>query len=246
MESSLRLLVASPLGQIIAPTLSQAFPASNVCVAGDGDAVRGEVVGRFRFDVVLCDLIWNHAESEYRFDGLDVIDLLRDSNRHTAVLLAAQGHSMERDHLDEARDRSGEIAEFYDKSSGVPALLEAVRRAATGGSTPLSPPREGPPSLCTLFGDPHGRTAARLAGAIAAGSAWDYPSLARVAKVGGHTANKATNAYIGPIIRERGELPDDTPLTQGAVFRWCGEHAHYLISWCRRNGHADVLGPRFV
>ncbi|MET9025538.1 response regulator [Nocardia sp. NPDC004168] len=246
MEPNLRVLVASPLGGIIAPVLSQYFPASTVAVASDVDEVRGRIVGRFRFDVVISDLIWNKPEMEHRFDGLDVLDLLRETKRQSEVLLAAQGHSMESDHLDEARLRADEIAEFYDKSSGVPALLDAIQRAATGRSDQVAPPPQGPPALCALFTEQRGETAGRLAGAIAAKSAWDYNSLAQVARVGLNTANKATNTYIGPIILARKELPEGTPLTQGAVFRWCGEHAHYLISWCRRNGHADVLGPRFT
>ena len=32
-------------------------------------------------------------------------------------------------------------------------------------------------------------------------------------------------------------------MTLPAIYRWCGLHAHYLISWCRRNGHDDVVRP---
>ena len=54
---------------------------------------------------------------------------------------------------------------------------------------------------------------------------------------------KVAEKYLGPLIRERGEHAEGLPLTTQTVYRWCGEHARYLISWCRRNGHGDVLEP---
>jgi hypothetical protein len=24
------------------------------------------------------------------------------------------------------------------------------------------------------------------------------------------------------------------------VYRWCGEHARYILSWCRRHGYGDI------
>jgi len=24
------------------------------------------------------------------------------------------------------------------------------------------------------------------------------------------------------------------------VYRLCGEHARFILSWCRRNGHSDI------
>jgi hypothetical protein len=81
-----------------------------------------------------------------------------------------------------------------------------------------------------------------MAGAIAAGRAANHDTLATAAKCSRNTAVKVAEKYLGPLIRERGEHAGDLPLTTQTVYRWCGEHARYLISWCRRNGHADVLG----
>ncbi|WP_433684032.1 response regulator [Nocardia sp. CA-119907] len=237
----LRILVASPLGRVIEPVLKQAFAGSTVAVALDRHAVRREVVHQVRFDVVITDLIWNDPALEYSFDGLDVLDMLGSAQRHAAVLMAAQGHSMERDHLDEALLRASELAGFYSKSTGVPALLEAIPPAATGRRPQLEPPPATPPPLYQLFQGQRGETAARLAGAIAAGRATDAGSLARAARVGLNTANKVASVYIGPIVLERGEHDAELPLTANAIYRWCGVHAHYLLSWCRRNGHGDVL-----
>ena len=80
-----------------------------------------------------------------------------------------------------------------------------------------------------------------MAGAIAAGRAANHDTLATAAKCSRNTAVKVAEKYLGPLIRERGEHADDLPLTTQSVYRWCGEHSRYLISWCRRNGHADVL-----
>ena len=80
-----------------------------------------------------------------------------------------------------------------------------------------------------------------MAGAIAAGRAANHDTLATAAKCSRNTAVKVAEKYLGPLIRERGEHADHLPLTTQTVYRWCGEHARYLISWCRRNGHGDVL-----
>jgi len=29
-------------------------------------------------------------------------------------------------------------------------------------------------------------------------------------------------------------------MTPEVVYRWCGEHARYILSWCRRNGYGDI------
>jgi hypothetical protein len=29
-------------------------------------------------------------------------------------------------------------------------------------------------------------------------------------------------------------------MTPEVVYRWSGEHARYILSWCRRNGYADI------
>lgn len=239
----LRILVASPLGRVIEPVLKQTFAGSTIAVALNRQAVHCEVVHQVRFDVVITDLIWNDPALEYRFDGLDVLDMLGSAQHEAAVLIAAQRHSMERDHLDEALLRSSELAGFYSKSAGVPALLAAIAPAATGRRPQLEPPPATPPPLYRLFQRQRGETAARLAGAIAAGRATDAVSLARAARVGLNTANKVASVYIGPIMLERGEHDPELPLTATAIYRWCGVHAHYLLSWCRRNGHDDVLAP---
>jgi hypothetical protein len=150
---------------------------------------------------------------------------------------------MELDHLDEAYERADEVAGFYEKSSGVSALLAAIPDAAVGKRQTLPPSAGSPVSLYRLFTGQRGETAARLAGAIAGGRATDSISLARAARVGTNTANKVTSIYLGPIIRDRGEHDPELPMTLGAVYRWCGVHSHYLVSWCRRNGHAAVLRP---
>lgn len=240
VESPMRILVASPLGAVIEPTLSATFTGSTVKVAVDPATVRQYIANRVRFDVVLADLIWNNPSLELTFDGLDVLDILRCEERQAAVLLAAQGHTMEHDHLDEARLRPAEAVGIYLKSSGVPPLLDAIREAAVGRRSDLKPLFR-PRSLYEFFGDRRGTTAGRLAGAIAAGRASDTSTLATAARVGINTANKVTSAYLGPIIEQRGEHDPDLPMTVGVVYRWCGLHARYIVSWCRRNGHEDVL-----
>ena len=84
-----------------------------------------------------------------------------------------------------------------------------------------------------------GATAARLAGAIASGRAVNHETLASTAHVGYDTAAKLVD-YLGPLIKARREHSQDLKMTPEVVYRWCGEHAPYILSWCRRNGYSDI------
>lgn len=242
MDHNPRILVASPLARIVTPALAVTFPDSTVEEAFDRDDVRRQVAGRVRFDVVIADLVWNRPDLEFTFDGLDVLDLLGAADRPAPVILATQGHSMELDLLDEARLRP-EIAAVFPKSAGTAELAALVRDAAVGKRHIAAVPATRKPPLYEAFQGRKGQTAGRLAGAIAAGRATDGATLAAAAGVAVNTANKVTAHYLGPIMVQRGEHNPDLPLTLAAVYRWCGLHARYIVSWCRRNGHADVVKP---
>ncbi len=241
MDRNLRILLASPIGRIIAPAIKAELPASTVELAESSDAVRRQIVGRVRFDVVIADLVWNRPELEFTFDGLDVIDVLHEANRLAPVILTRQGHSLEHDLLDEARLRP-EVVSAFHTSAGSEELTKLVADAAVGRRHPVISPAPRKPPLYELFRTRKGQTAGRMAGAIAAGRATDGASLAAAAGVGLNTATKVATHYLGPIIRLRGDHDASLPLTLPAVYRWCGLHARYLTSWCRRHGHADVLG----
>lgn len=242
MSAGMRILVASPLGHIVAEPIRAEIAGSTVVVASDESEFSRAVTGHVRFDVVAADLIWNREEMEWTFDGLDVLDGLHRVNRLAPVLLATQGHSMETDHLEEARLRK-DVWGVVAKSDGFRPLLAAINTVALGQHLPERSCPSSRPPLYELFTGRRGVTAGRLAGAIAAGNASDNATLAAVAKVSPNTANKVTSHYLGPLMRERGEHDDALPLTQPSVYRWCGLHARYIVSWCRRHGHADVLRP---
>ena len=212
-------------------------------IAEDRAAVRHAVSDRLRFDVVVTDLTWNDYVIEYEFDGLDVLDILRRTRRQTSVIFAAQGHGIERDHLDEAVEQP-EVVGIYRKATGPQLLVEAVGIAVRGGTLagPQFPRSDSPPDIPRIhsyFGKGRGVTAARLAGAIASGQAVNHETLAGSAHVGYDTAAKLVD-YLGPLIRDRGEHDLELKMTPEVVYRWCGEHARYILSWCRRNGHDDV------
>ncbi|MBJ7336683.1 response regulator [Mycolicibacterium sp.] len=240
MEGDPRILVASPVGRSVVPTLAAQFPGGTVRLAVDRDAVHREVAQRVRFDVVIADLVWNSPELEFNFDGLDVVDVLVQTGRPAPVIIAAQGHSGELDLLEEARRRH-EVFAVFQKSAGHDELTGMIRDAAIGkrrdGSAIVS--RTTP--LYESFRGRRGETAGRMAGAIAAGRASDGASLATAAGIALNTASKVTTHYLGPIIQERGEHDPRLPMTLSAVYRWCGLHSRYIVSWCRRHGHADVL-----
>jgi len=236
-SQAVRILVAATLGKIIEPGLNDAFAPGTVTVAVNARQIRAAVTENLRFDVVLTDLTWNDVDLEYTLDGLDVLDLVHDLGRPAPVVFAAQGHGIERDHLDEALDRSG-VAGVIRKAAGVDDLIRALQQVAAGRALPR-PPTPARMTIHRYFGaGQKGETAARMAGAIAAGRASNYDTLAAATRCSRNTAIKLVDKYVGPLIRERNEHPDGTPLTAQVVYRWCGEHSRYLVSWCRRYGHA--------
>lgn len=248
MEDGPRLLVAAALGKIIEPYLRQSLPGATVRLAEDRPAVERALRDRLRFDVVVSDLTWMDYSVEYAFDGLDVLDILRRAGRQTPVIFAAQGHGAELDHLDEAVEQP-EVAGVYRKATGPQPLVDAVEIAVRGGSLigPLFPRTGSAPDIPRIhayFGKRRGSTAARLAGAIASGRAVNHETLAAAAHVGYDTAAKLVD-YLGPLIKDRGEHRPDLKMTPEVVYRWCGEHARYILSWCRRNGHGDIA-PRVM
>jgi len=242
MPSGLRILIASPLGDVIAAPLNAVFDGASITVARDETEFRTSIAARVRFDVVSADLVFNRAELEWTFDGLDVIDGLRDANRLAPVLLATQGHSMEEDHLAEARLRD-DVSGVVAKADGFATFADSLQAVALGRTIGKQTPAPVRPSLFELFEGRRGTTTARLAGAIASGHASDNATLAAMAKVSTNTANKVATTYIGPLMRARNEHDDRLALTQPSVYRWCGMHARYIVSWCRRHGHSDVLAP---
>ena len=153
------------------------------------------------------------------------------------MIMALHGHGIERDHLEEAITQP-EVVGVVQKAAGFGPPVEAVQLAAAGHTLPKTKFPIGQrlicPSLDSYFS--HGRrghTAARLAGAIAAGQATDYQSLAAATCIPLNTVNKLVT-YLGPLIQARGEHDSDLSLNSQAVYRWCGEHSRYLMSWCRR------------
>jgi len=243
MQDGPRVLVAAALGKIIEPLLRQALADAHIRIAEDPAAVERAVGERLRFDVAVADLTWNDYAVEYSFDGLDVLDMLRRARRQTPMIFAAQGHGVELDHLDEAAEQP-EVVGIYRKATGPQPLIDAVNIAVRGGSLtgPRYPPASSPPHIPRIheyFGKGRGSTAARLAGAIASGQAVNHETLASAAHVGYDTAAKLVD-YLGPLIKDRGEHGPGLKMTPEVVYRWCGEHARYILSWCRRNGHQDI------
>lgn len=243
MPDGPRILIAAALAKIIQPLLRQAMPDATVRIAEDAGAVQRAIGDRLRFDVVVADLTWNDHAVEYAFDGLDVLAALRGTGRQTPVIFAAQGHGIERDHLDEAVEQP-EVAGVYRKATGPGPLIAAIDIAVGGGmlTGPDFAPGSSPadiPRIHSYFGKGRGATAARLAGAIASGRAVNHETLASAAHVGYDTAAKLVD-YLGPLIRDRGEHSPELKMTPEVVYRWCGEHARYILSWCRRNGYADI------
>ncbi|WP_245722027.1 response regulator [Nocardia crassostreae] len=236
----MRILIAAAAGQAFAATLHQSGKTSKVVTAADRRQVLAAVSAGVRFDVVIADLIWSNPYLEYSFDGLDVVELLATMDPRVPILVAAHGYRIEQDHLDEAL-LSPAVAGVVSKSMNAHELLPILHATASGKRRipPVDPQPVRP--LYEYFQGRRGITAAKMAGVIAAGRVGDAAALARAAAVGLNTANKVTSSYLGPLIIERGEHDPSLPLTLASVYRWCGMHSRYLVSWCRRNGYADLV-----
>src|ERR1700749_4856040 len=243
MQDGPRILIAAALGTIIEPILRQSLTGATIRIAEDKAAVQRAVGDRLRFDVVVTDLTWMDYAVEYSFDGLDVLNALRQAGRQTPVIFAAQGHGRERDHLDEAVEQP-EVVGIYRKATGPGPLIECIDIAVRGRRLDVSrfPPGSSPSDIMRIhayFKKGRGATAARLAGAIASGRAANHETLASAPHVGYDTAAKIVD-YLGPLIRDRGEHSPELKMTPEVVYRWCGDHARYILSWCRRHGQQDI------
>src|SRR5215467_14850051 len=148
MQDGPRILVAAALGKIIEPILRQSLTDATIRIAEDKAAVQRAIGDRLRFDVVVTDLTWMDYAVEYSFDGLDVLNALRQAGRQTPVIFAAQGHGIERDHLDEAVEQP-EVVGIYRKSTGPALLNQAIDIAIRGGvlTGPQFPTSSSPPDV---------------------------------------------------------------------------------------------------
>lgn len=239
---AVRVLVVSPLSGYLLPLLERELEGSHVVAITVPTALEGAVVGQPRFDVALVDLTWNSPSYEWRFDGLDALGVLRKAGRDTPTIVSAQGHSFEDDHLDEALDlgEHPEVKGVIYKPDGLASVITAINAAVV--NQPVHRPIPSMDPLYRHFSHGEGQTAARLAAAVASGNAANYKRLAVVADVAVDSANKLIK-YLRPIIQSRKEAPPDEPTTQASVYRWCGEHARYLLSWYRRHpqdGHPEI------
>jgi DNA-binding NarL/FixJ family response regulator len=236
-----RVLVASPRGKLIEPGLQDSCPAALTRIAENSGEIRQITSNGPRFDVAVIDLTWDCYPHELAFDGLDALRTIRERDPHVPVIFSVHGDVAERDFVDEADAKVPAPAGFCLKVLGPGMLAEAVRTVAAGSvlKGPEFPWLGSPPGVRQIHeyfsSGPRGLMAAKMAGAIASGHAIDYAAVQKMTGVGHGTAVRPKD-YLGPLIAERREHPEDLNMTQGVLFRWCGEHAPYILSWCRRNG----------
>lgn len=236
-----RLLVASPLATVVSGHLEQLLAPAVVVTASTPVEIRAALHTRLRFDAILTDLVSHDRSWAPLFDGLDVLSAVRERDRGTPLVYALHDTRGEDEYVAELAARD-EVAALVLKSQPLADIARVLGDAAAGRTTAL--PRRSGESLYEYFSSgQRGATAGRLAGAIAAGRASDTASLAAAASVSLSTAEKVVG-YLRPLIVSRGEHDDDLRLTSASVHRWCGVHAGYLTSWCRRHGHTDVLARR--
>ena len=81
MQDGPRILIAAALGRIIEPILRQSLTDATIRIAEDKAAVQRAINDRLRFDVVVTDLTWMDYAVEYSFDGLDVLNALRQAGQ---------------------------------------------------------------------------------------------------------------------------------------------------------------------
>jgi len=239
----LRILIVSPLAphQPGKKFFGETF--RNVVTVRRSDEVETTLSRpRQRFDVVLVDLMWNDFELEWTYDGMDVLAAMNARGRHEDVALACQGHGFERPYLEEGRGHP-DVKGLILKSSG-PGVLDGIRAVASGQiyvdrvlGDALHPP--GAAIADYFAGTPR---LARIAGVIASGAAGNWKAVSEALSVSIDNVNVASDLFR-PMLATRSELPfGDHEPTQATIYRWCGENAHYILSWCRRN--AQTIGMK--
>lgn len=228
-----RVLIASALGEVVRSSVAARF--ADPVVARTPEEVTDALRGGLRFDVAVVDLLWHSYALEWQFDGLDVLAAIQEG-RHCPVLLAAQGLGVEQDHLEAALAHPLTAGTLL-KGRGPSSLLEAIDRLAVGGRH-WDDALPGPGLRFTTVGTvlaAH-ELLAHTCGLVATGvpvSRW-----ADIATHVPYAAKTVENApkLLAPYLLQRGEIDEDSPVSQAMFFRWCGEHARFIMSWCRRNG----------
>jgi len=239
-RTNARVLVASALAEIVEPILAQHFVHVDV-VRNEADLdqlVRAHQAGAEPFDVAVVDLLWSTFDSQWTFDGLDVLSELERSGLASKVVLALQGHDAERDHLDEAYGHRL-VRGAMVKGNGLKVLIESIHGVHDGE-------RVVHPDLPAGLDDPTRLTVdrwlrehdlvAEVAGAVASQQANDWQEVAEVTSFAYATV-RGCGFVFGEALAEFGAVAPGEEVNQAVIFRWCGEHARYIVSWCRRNGY---------
>ena len=233
-KEDIRVLMASALGAVVESFLATRY--KTVVVTTTEDELRQALPGSLTFDVAVVDLLWNSFDTEWTFDGLDVLDQLQASGRAAAALIAIHGYSAERDYLFEAIDHPL-VRGVLVKANGLTSLADAIGSVAIGYTFHS----KGLPSdlfdkrltINRWFGARN--QAAHVAGAIASGQASTWAEVAEVTPFAQQTIHGAPPLF-GEALCEFGDVDDPADVNQPMIFRWCGEHAQYIVSWCRRHG----------
>jgi chemotaxis response regulator CheB len=229
----MRVLIASPLAHVVEHRLAERF---DVNVARDRDELVAFVEGKEPDpDVCLLDLLWISASHEWTFDGLDAVRILDRLEPAPRVLVALFGHSAEADYLDEIAQHPrywGAILKA-DALNLVPALAAVANHQRFATALPALQPRSHRVALATAFAS--NERLARVAGAIASAH---YETWEAVGDATGYTrsAVEKSGERFAPLLIERGDIPAGGRVTATVLSRWVGEHARYIVSWCRRNG----------
>lgn len=233
---STRVLLASPLAEVIAADLAADHHVEVVRTPRD---LASTVIGRLRHDVVVADLIWQHGDLVRSFDGLDVVAALSEVGREAPVLLGLSGIPAEQDHLAEGLTLPA-VRGVIAKRSGLPRLRAAIDVLAQGGRDfdDCQPDRSrllAAPAIHQLFDASH--LCAAVAGAIASRQTTGWADIADLTGYATRTVQSAPQRFADLIVA-MDEAPEPEAVNQAVLFRWCGEHAPYILSWCRRHGRS--------
>lgn len=226
------------LGSVIRPALEDQF--GGVTIVQSRDELAEVLPQRLRFDVAVVDLMWNSFDLEWSFDGLDVVKALRESRREAPVLLALQGNSFELDHLHEA-SRDPLVLGGLLKGEGLQTLSAGIEAVAEGRRfwSKSLPTKVRSPDYSVHRFFSRRLLAAHVAGAIASRRAHSWVEMQDVIphfRGSSQSSVEKLTAAFGEALWKLGEVSDPQDVKQAVIFRWCGEHARYIIGWCRRHG----------
>ena len=224
------MIIASPMAELLSTAIG---PGNQILPLTEPGQIPRLATSDHGADVVVVDLAWTGTAG---IDGLDVVESVSAAEATTPVLAVLTANGAGDDHLAEAATHEV-VRGAVRVTDGTRALRQAAETVVGGrqywlggGSADGVVPE---PVVARLFNG--NRFYGHVAGAIASGQATRWKDVAELSGLSVRTIEAAPERF-GDVVHRTGGAASPQAVNQAVLFRWCGERAPYIRSWCRRNG----------